>query len=118
MATSASTSTSDRRSRNQTFKEEYKKAWDFIKPSKKGNNYAYCSICSADFSIAASGRYDIKKHIATAKHRSSVEYKETNCPITQFLSSLSTNYDVIRAETLWTLYVVDNNIPFTSSDGF
>ena len=71
MATSASTSTSDRRSRNQTFKEEYKKAWDFIKPSKKGNNYAYCSICSADFSIAASGRYDIKKHIAIAKHRSS-----------------------------------------------
>ena len=39
MATFASTSTSDRRSRNQTFKEEYKKAWDFIKPSKKGNNY-------------------------------------------------------------------------------
>ena len=88
MATSTSTSTSDRRSRNQTFKEEYKKAWDFIKPSKKGNNYAYCSICSADFGIAASmasGRYDIKKHIATAKHRSSVECKETNRPITQFL---------------------------------
>ena len=118
MATSASTSTSDWRSRNQTFKEEYKKAWDFIKPSKKGNSYAYCSICSADFSIAASGKYDIKKHIATAKHRSSVECKETNRPITQFLSSLSTNYDVIRAETLWTLYVVDNNMPFTSSDGF
>ena len=85
---------------------------------KKGNNYAYCSICSADFSIAASGRYGIKKHIATAKHRSSVECKETNRPITQFLSSLSTNYDVIRAETLWTLYIVDNNMPFTSSDGF
>ena len=117
MATSASTSTSDRRDRNQTFKEEYKKAWDFIKPSKKGI-VTYCSICSADFSIAASGRYDIKKHIATVKDRSSVECKETNCPITQFLSSLSTNYDVIRAETLWTLYVVDNNMPFTSSDGF
>ena len=83
MATFASTSTSDRRSRNQTFKEEYKKAWDVIKPSKKGNNCAYCSICSADFSIAASGRYDIKKHIATAKHRSSVEGKETSRPITQ-----------------------------------
>ena len=118
MATPASTSTSDRRSRNQTFKEEYKKAWDFIKPSKKGNNYAYCSICSADFSIAASGRYEIKKHKATAKHHSSVECKETNRPITQFLSSLSTNYDVIRAETLWPLYVVDNNMPFTSPDGF
>ena len=80
--------------------------------------YAYCSICSADFSIAASGRYDIKKHIATAKHRSSVECKETNHPITQFRKPLSTNYDVIRTETLWTLYVVDNNMPFTTQYEF
>ena len=118
MATSTSTSNSDRKSRNQTFKEEYKKTWDFIKPSRKGNNHAYCSICSTDFSIAASGKYDINKHIRTAKHRSSAECKETNRPITQFLSPLSTNYDVIRAETLWTLYVVENNMPFVSSDGF
>ena len=68
--------------------------------------------------IAASGRYNIKKHIATAKHRSSVECKETNRPITQFRKPLSTNYNVIRTETHWTLYVVDNNMPFTSSDGF
>ena len=55
--------------RKQTFKEEYLRSWDFIKPSRKGENHARCTLCSADFSIAASGRYDITQHIATAKHR-------------------------------------------------
>ena len=52
--------------RKQTFKEEYSRRWDFIKPSRKGENHARCMLCSADFSIAASGRYDITRHIATA----------------------------------------------------
>ena len=52
--------------RKQTFKEEYSRSWDFIKPSRKGENHARCTLCSADFSIAASGRYDITQHIATA----------------------------------------------------
>ena len=116
MATSASTSTSDRRSRNQ-----YKKAWDLIKPSKKKEIniriVAFVLLILA-LQLGEGTLYDIKKHIATAKHRSSVECKITNHPITQFRKPLSTNYDVIRTETLWTLYVVDNNMPFTSSDGF
>ena len=61
--------------RKQTFKEEYSRSWDFIKPSRKGENHARCKLCSADFSIAASGRYDITQHIATEKHRSNAERK-------------------------------------------
>ena len=52
--------------RKQTFKEEHSRSWDFIKPSRKGEKHARCTLCSADFSIAASGRYDITQHIATA----------------------------------------------------
>ena len=100
--------------RKQTFKEEYSRSWDFIKPSRKGENHARCMLCSADFSIAASGRYDITQHIATAKHRSNVEKKDSNQSILQFVSSKSNDYDTIRAETLWTLYVVEHNMPFTS----
>ena len=106
--------------RKQTFKEEYSRSWDFIKPSRKGENHARCTLCSADFSIAASGRYDITvtQHIATAKHRSNAERKDSNQSILQFVSSKSNDYDTIRAETLWTLYVVEHNMPFTSSDSF
>ena len=71
-----------------------------------------CTLCSADFSIAASGRYDITQHIATAKHHSNAERKDSNQPILQFVSSKSNDYDTIRAETLWTLYVVEHNMPF------
>ena len=104
--------------RKQTFKEEYSRSWDFIKPSRKGENHARCMLCSADFSIAASGRYDITQHIATAKHRSNAERKDSNQSILQFVSSKSNDYNTIRAETLWTLYVVEHNMPFTSSDSF
>ena len=65
------------------------------------------------------GRYDIiTQHIATAKHRSNVERKDSNQSILQFVSSKSNDNDTIRAETLWTLYVVEHNMPFTSSDSF
>ena len=104
--------------RKQTFKEEYSRSWDFIKLSRKGKNHARCTLCSADFSIAASGRYDIIQHIATAKHRSNAERKDSNQSILQCVSSKSNDYDTIRAETLWTLYVVEHNMPFTSSDSF
>ena len=49
---------------------------------------------------------DITQHIATAKHRSNTERKDSNQSILQFVSSKSNDYDTIRAETLWTLYVV------------
>ena len=87
--------------RKQTFKEEYSRSWDFIKPSRKGENHARCPL-----------------HIATAKHRSNAERKDSNQSILQFVSSKSNDYDTIRAETLWTLYVVEHNMPFTSSDSF
>ena len=78
--------------RKQTFKEEYSRSWDFIKPPRKGENHARCTLCSADFSIAASGRYDITQHIATAKHRSNAERKDSNQSILQFVSSKSNDY--------------------------
>ena len=86
--------------RKQTFKEEYSRSWGFIKPSRKGENHARCTLCSADFSIAASGRYDIThaQHIATAKHRSNAERKDSNQSILQFVSSKSNDYDTIRAD--------------------
>ena len=60
----------------------------------------------------------LTQHIATAKHRSNAERKDSNQSILQFVSSKSNDYDTIRAETLWTLYVVEHNMPFTSSDSF
>ena len=50
------------------------------KAVKKGRKPCKVPLRSADFSIAASGRYDIHditQHIATAKHRSNAERKDS-----------------------------------------
>ena len=112
-------STSKKDKRKQSYKTEYSEKWDFIQPSQKGENHARCTLCSSDFSIAHSGSYDITHHIETAKHRSIAETKSANRPIRQFMPSTSNaDHDVIRAETLWTEYVIEHNMPFVSSDDF
>ena len=75
-------STSSNKSK-QSFKGEYSAKWDFIKASKKGENHVRCTLCCADFSIAASGSYDISQHIKTVKHRSFAG--SNNQSITQFM---------------------------------
>ena len=59
--------------RKQSFKSEYSAKWNFIQPSKKGENHAKCTLCAVDFTIANSGSYDISQHIKTAKHQSNAE---------------------------------------------
>ena len=104
--------------RHQKFLTEYTAKWDFIVPSVKGETYARCNSCNSDFSIKSSGSYDIKIHIESAKHKSSAEARASNHAITSFFASEKDDFSVIRAETLWTQFVVDHNMPFTTSDAF
>ncbi|XP_038058954.1 uncharacterized protein LOC119730226 [Patiria miniata] len=112
----ASTSKKDIK-RKQLYKKEYTEKWDFIQPSQRGENYARCTLCISDFSIGHSGSYDITQHIETTKHRNIAETKSANRSIRQFMPS-NKDYDLIRAETLWTEYVIEHNMPFVSSDEF
>ena len=89
-----------------------------MKPSRKGENYVQCTTCHVDFSIAHSGSYDITHHIKSSKHRSNAEAKGSTRSIEQFMTSASADLGVIRAETLWTQYVVERNMPFAASDDF
>ena len=104
--------------RHQKFLTEYTAKWDFIVPSVKGETYARCNSCNSDFSIKSSGAYDINIHIESAKHKSSAEARASNHAITSFFASEKDDFSVIRAETLWTQFVVDHNMPFTTSDAF
>ena len=53
-----------------------------MKPSRKGDTYALCTLCRNDFSIAHGGSNDITKHIKTAKHLSFGKATESSRPIT------------------------------------
>ena len=100
--------------RKQCFKREYTEKFEFILRSQRGENYARCTLCSADFSISHSGIFDVSRHVESGKHRSIAESKSSNHNIKQFMSS--EDLSVIRAETLWTDYIVKHNLPFASSD--
>ena len=39
-----------------------------IQKSRKGENYALCTVCGCDFSIRHGGENDINKHNSTPKH--------------------------------------------------
>ena len=39
-----------------------------LKASKKGATFAYCTVCSTDFSVSGGGVHDVKRHCRTLKH--------------------------------------------------
>jgi hypothetical protein len=46
---------------SQKYKEDYSSKYAFISKSDKGNLYAKCTVCLADFNISHGGENDIKK---------------------------------------------------------
>ena len=50
----------------------YQQSWEqefpFLKPSSKGNTYAYCSLCDKDILLSNMGRCAVQSHIKGSKH--------------------------------------------------
>ena len=112
---STSGTTSKKVKKQQTFKEEYHRKWEFITSSKRSENYVRCTLCS-DFSIGHGGAYDIQAHIKSIKRRSAAEAIESNrgCNIVNFFPPKDNA--VIRAEVLMTQFLIEHNVPFSASD--
>ena len=84
---------------------------------KGGDFYAYCDICSCDFSIKHSGRYDVKVHINTGKHQGNTEKKSSNHSILNFIESTKCKDDSsINAECLMANFIIEHNLPIAISD--
>ena len=49
----------------QKFILEYTNLWPELKPSKIGDNHAFCEVCKTDFSISHGGRDDRPRHVST-----------------------------------------------------
>ena len=113
---STSGTTSKKVKKQQTFKEEYHRKWEFITSSKRSENYVRCTLCCSDFSIGHGGAYDIQAHIKSIKRRSAAEAIESNrgCNIVNFFPPKDNA--VIRAEVLMTQFLIEHNVPFSASD--
>ena len=52
----------------QKFIPEYTNLWPVLKPSKIGDNHAFCEVFKTDFSISHGGQDDCRCHVSTKKN--------------------------------------------------
>ena len=69
---STPSSTSKKKKYNCKFQDEWKKSLHWLQSSSLGNDLAFCTLCSSNFSVASGGLYDIKRHPETTLHKKAV----------------------------------------------
>ena len=101
------------------FNSSHSQEFSFMKSSQKGDTYAFCTICVCDISIASGGRDAIKRHVGGLKHLDAVKLKDSSSvqKVTGFFAK-DDDLSVIRAEVLWTQFVIEKNLPLSVSDDF
>ena len=101
------------------FNSSHSQEFSIMKSSQKGDTYAFCTICVCDISIASGGRDAIKRHVGGLKHLDAVKLKDSSSvqKVTGFFAK-DDDLSVIRAEVLWTQFVIEKNLPLSVSDDF
>nr|XP_042896620.1 uncharacterized protein LOC122269097 [Parasteatoda tepidariorum] len=97
-----------------SFNQSYSEEFPGIIPSKKGSNYAFCTFCSVDFSIMHKGKGDISAHVSRQKHVDNQRIRTENKKID--FSVKKNDNSAIRAEALFTSFIVEHNIPINVAD--
>lgn len=106
-----------KRSHIQTFIDEYESTWPCLKRSKKADTYAYCSVCDSDFTISHGGRSDCRRHIEGPRHVNFAKLKGSNRQLSSMLKeSNETTSSVIKAEALFTNFLIEHNCPLSIAD--
>ena len=80
-----------------------------------GDTYARCTICSPDFNISRGGHNDVTTHVQGKHHRDMAKAVSSTRSIGSCFRP-QTLQGVIEAEALWSLFVVQHNLSFQSSD--
>ena len=115
---STPSSTSKKKKYICKFQEEWKKSHHWLKSSSLGNDLAFCTLCTSNCSVASGGLYDIKSHSETNLHKKAVTATNKTPQLHQFMPTKSVDDQVARAETLFSNFVAEHNLPFTVSDHF
>ncbi len=99
----------------QRFKSDYSVRFPVITKSNVSEGHAYCNMCMCDFSVSHGGIVDVKKHVNTAKHTSKSSLQSGTRKLPDFFAG-NKDLSVIRAEALFTEFVVEHNLPVACSD--
>lgn len=101
---------------------KYQKSWEstftWVQSSAKGPSFAFCSVCDRHFSVGHGGRNDLTKHQNTDLHKNAAKSsKKPSKSVTDFLVT-KTDESVIRAETLFSMFIAEHNLAFAVADHF
>lgn len=101
----------------QKYLTEYEIKYPVVRKSNIGDTYAFCKLCQCDFSVGHSGLGDVTKHVKTAKHiaRLSNNNDTGARKISNYFAD-GKDLSVIRAEVLFTEFIVEHNLPVACAD--
>ena len=102
---------------------KYKAEWSKcgMKPSKRGNTYAFCAICNTNICVAGGGKTEVDRHLKTSKHIHMLRQKQAQPSLSTFMADTSTKSiedQTIRAEIYFAKFVAEHNLPFLVADHF
>ena len=85
--------------------------------SSKGEKFAYCRLCSRDFSVVHGGHHDAKRPCESSGHHGKYSESQYNSTITSSWgeSSMSHSSKVISAEVMMAQFVALHNLPFQAA---
>ena len=105
---------------NCKFQADWMKDFQFLRPSSLGNESSFCTLFSVNFSVASGGLYDVKRHAKGEIHNKAVEAKKTTKSMGCIFKKPNDKFDsqLIMAETLFSNFVAEHNLPFVVADHF
>lgn len=97
----------------QVYRTQYTEKYPCIKSTKRPD-FVRCEICLSEFSIRHGGLNDVERHCEGNRHKSRGEMVEEP-KISTFFSSDS-GLGVMKAEALFTSFLVEHNFPAAAAD--
>ena len=79
-------------------------------------NRLFCTDCGSDFFIANGGRNDCRRHYMSKKHKENAKCKAQNTSLINFYKRDTSENDVMRAEMLFSSFIIERNIPIASTE--
>lgn len=100
---------------SQRYRKEYSDEWPCLTFTDVSPNFVHCKTCNCNFSIAHGGRNDCRRHVLSPKHEQNKKLCSQVKPLESYLTKYS-NTNIIKAEMLFTSFIVEHNIPIAVAD--
>ena len=121
-STSSLTAETGRKRLRHHTKSKWQASWTkyWLKASRKGATFAYCTVCGSHFSVSSGGLHDVKRHCKTLKHTRLLKDIGAQPSIAASCSSSASrptlDEKVITAELYFMSFIVQHNLSFSSAE--